>query len=759
MRLTISTKLLLFIVVASSIVCGALLCTAIYNMGMPLETQRDISLRQAQATVDTINKEILKKYEQMVSMTASSSQLTDAVIARNHADVVALSKDFMRRTGASFMTVTDNNGKVVGRGHSARFKDDVTNQESVVQALRGKPAAGIVQGTDVPMSLRASAPLMRDGQVVGTVSMGVSLVTPEYLEMLKGINEMEAAIFKNDTCVMTTLQKSDGTRNIGGRMETPEVLQTVLRDGKLLFTTNTIEGVPYCSAYWPARNLNGDVVGIWFIGMPRKNVDDLLTQGIYKTLAVSALILLPIMVITLVFLARLMSPIKKIVAYAEAISNHKDAVLEFHSKDDLGQLADILRNMVRSLQDQTIWYQGILNALPFFISVTDKEKRWIFVNRKGLEKLGKELKDIVGKPCSERRGPVCGSTDCGIECLRRGQSRVNMIMPDGEHDEVYLASLFDATGNIVGQVEVFVDVTEQEKLKEEAANAATATRIDMAERLENVVNGLTGATQTLSGEISGVETRSSQVAARTSEIAAAMEEMNSTVLEVARNAEDAATASQNVLHNAGEGGDLVQNTVSSMKEVQEQSLSLKTGMEGLARQAADIGNVLMLIRDIADQTNLLALNAAIEAARAGEAGRGFAVVADEVRKLAEKSMGATREVETAVKAIQEGTAASSITVDGAAAAINEVTTLAHQSGEALHRIARLSEDASSRVQAIAAAAGQQSSASEQITRNVADVNELTGGVASALHTAASAVEGVVGQVEVLEKLLADMRRN
>ena len=134
------------------------------------------------------------------------------------------------------------------------------------------------------------------------------------------------------------------------------------------------------------------------------------------------------------------------------------------------------------------------------------------------------------------------------------------------------------------------------------------------------------------------------------------------------------------------------------------------------------------------------------------------MVADEVRKLAEKSMNATREVETAVKGIQERTATSSATVDSAVTAIDEVTALAHQSGEALERIARLSEDASSRVQAIAAAAGQQSSTSEQITHNVADVNELTGGVASAMHTSASAVGGLVEQAAVLEKILADMRK-
>lgn len=759
MRLSISAKLLGFVFVMSAFVCGVLLYTAIHNMSVPLTTQRNISLHQTQARVSATNEDALKKYEEFAALVASFPQLIQAVADGNHAEVVALSKRFMEQTGSSFMTVTDARGIVIGRGHSARWKDSVTNQESVMLALRGAPAAGVVQGTDVPMSLRASAPVLKEGKIVGTASIGISLVTPEYLDKLKGANEMEVTIFKGDTRAMTTIMNAEGKRIVGTRMETPEVVQTVLRDGKAFFTSNNIRGVPYMSAYWPVRNLDNQIIGMWFVGMPYKIVAEQHRQGIYNTLVVSAAVLLPIMALTLFFLLRLMAPVKKIVAYAEAVSAGRPAELTVRTNDDLGVLADALRVMVRKLRDQAVWYQGILDALPFFISVTDLNKHWVFVNKKGLEVLDKTMDEIIGKPCSGRGGPVCGTKDCGIERLRRGESKMEIILPNGDHNEVHLAALADADGTIIGQVEISIDITEQEQLKEEAAAAQTKARVAVAEQLAEVVSRLTDASKTLSGEIADAEDQSSRVAERTGEIAAAMEEMTATVLEVTKNAGDAATASHNVLTHAEDGGDLVRKTLTGIKDVQEQSLTLKTEMEKLAQQATDIGAVLMLIRDIADQTNLLALNAAIEAARAGEAGRGFAVVADEVRKLAEKSMNATREVETAVNGIQERTALSSTTVDTAVAAIDVVTELAHQSGDALQRIAALSEDASSRVQAIAAASGQQSHTSEEITRNIADANELTGGVASAMHTAAAAVEGLAEQAAVLEKILADMRRN
>ncbi|MGD9611032.1 MAG: methyl-accepting chemotaxis protein, partial [Desulfovibrionaceae bacterium] len=228
--------------------------------------------------------------------------------------------------------------------------------------------------------------------------------------------------------------------------------------------------------------------------------------------------------------------------------------------------------------------------------------------------------------------------------------------------------------------------------------------------------------------------------------------MVGSVTEVAQGAAQAAQAADQARQRATDGAAVVDTSVTAIGKVSDLSATLTANLSELGRQAEAIGQVMTVISDIADQTNLLALNAAIEAARAGEAGRGFAVVADEVRKLAEKTMTATKEVGSVIKAIQEGTFDNIRHMEQASVAVATATDLAGQSRDALGEIVRLSGDAADQVRTIASASDEQVAASERIKTAIERIRDLSGRTTDGMVRSSGTIETLGGQIEELIKL-------
>ncbi|MFP5222851.1 MAG: methyl-accepting chemotaxis protein [Acidobacteriota bacterium] len=286
---------------------------------------------------------------------------------------------------------------------------------------------------------------------------------------------------------------------------------------------------------------------------------------------------------------------------------------------------------------------------------------------------------------------------------------------------------------------------------------AMENMLRVAAELQQVAEVLTSASEELSAQVEQSSRGAENQAQRVAETATAMEEMNATVLEVARNASQAAQSSETAKRRAEEGSKVVGDVVKGIHEVESQALELKREMGALGSQAEGIGQIMNVISDIADQTNLLALNAAIEAARAGEAGRGFAVVADEVRKLAEKTMTATKEVGDAISGIQQGTRTNIGNVERAVRTIGDATALATRSGEALAQIVTMVDSAADQVRSIAAASEQQSAASEEINRSIEEVSTISSETSQAMNQAAQAVTQLAQQAVVLQGLIEGMQ--
>jgi methyl-accepting chemotaxis protein len=270
----------------------------------------------------------------------------------------------------------------------------------------------------------------------------------------------------------------------------------------------------------------------------------------------------------------------------------------------------------------------------------------------------------------------------------------------------------------------------------------------MTQGLRELIGGISdGVTQIASAaeELSAVTEQTSagvnSQKVETDQVATAMNEMTATVQEVARNAEEASEAAVAADQQAREGDKVVGEAIAQIERLALEVGNSTAAMGDLKRESDKIGSVLDVIKSVAQQTNLLALNAAIEAARAGEAGRGFAVVADEVRSLAQRTQKSTEEIEELIVGLQNGTQQVATIMDNSRALTDSSVELTRRAGGSLESITRTVSAIQAMNQQIAAAAEQQSAVAEEINRSVLNVRDVSDQTSAASEeTAASSVE-------------------
>ncbi|MBU8934811.1 MAG: CZB domain-containing protein [candidate division Zixibacteria bacterium] len=309
----------------------------------------------------------------------------------------------------------------------------------------------------------------------------------------------------------------------------------------------------------------------------------------------------------------------------------------------------------------------------------------------------------------------------------------------------------DEIGVLVGAIEDTLGAKDKigASLAKMTDNLTTMVR-QMGDNSTQLVSAATEVASSSEQMSRGAKDQTDQV----TQVSTAVEEMTATIVESARNAGDATEGAKAASDNATNGGQIVNETIQGMQRIADVVRGSSESIGKLAESADQIGEIIGVIDDIADQTNLLALNAAIEAARAGEQGRGFAVVADEVRKLAERTGKATGEITGMIKGIQQGTEEAVGSMETGVQEVDQGRELADKAGNSLTEIVNMSQSVMDQIQQMATASEEQSSAAEQISKNIENVASIARESATGAEQSAAAAEELNRQAEGMQTMVS-----
>lgn len=458
------------------------------------------------------------------------------------------------------------------------------------------------------------------------------------------------------------------------------------------------------------------------------------------------------------------NPLRKLTAIAYRVAKGDFTYVDMHQRDEVGQLAESFNIMVAALKKQLGFSQGIMRGITSPFAACDVNGKLNYLNQSMLDcwNRGGTPKEYYGRTGGElfygdAKRPTMFEQVLKTEKAIIGHTAVQKTMDGVQKYLLFdVSPLHDLDGKFIGVFAMHRDLSEMHEQQERIAtlndrihrSASDARQI--SERQEETFNNLSSQLQQTAAMAEEQDTASTAAAGT-------LRNMTETMREMARKAEQTTENTCGAQKEAEQGVEAVQRTISCIGRVREQTSRVAEGMHSLDKRAEDIGHILDLIKDVADQTNLLALNAAIEAARAGEAGRGFAVVADEVRKLAEKTMQATGDVGKAVQAIQQGVSESAAATEEAVRLTAESTKLADLSGERLAHIQEMTTSAANDVAIIAGATSEQCSACEEVLQMMENISSQAHLTTANMRESNDNATNLKGLSEELRRLIDEMR--
>ena len=485
------------------------------------------------------------------------------------------------------------------------------------------------------------------------------------------------------------------------------------------------------------------------------SAQDLVASKTYSLIIIGGVILIFVALFIIFVSNKVNMPLKKVLWLSKEIQKgHVKCRADIKTNDEIGMMAKTIDRFVEQVE------LDIVGSLRMIAS-------------------GKVDFNIQAHDDGDQISPVINETTQTIrdlihETQSLTESAVNGDLKARGNNEKFKGSYKEIITGINSTLDaVIVPVQDGVTILEKMAKGNLAIRMDgeykgdhqvlknsinkVGESLSELIRDVKEAVKSTADMASQISSNSVEMAAgaqeqsaQASEVASAVEEMSRTILETTKNTTVAVEASKKAGHAAKEGGTVVEDTIKGMVKISEVVRKSAATVQELGKSSDQIGEIIQVINDIADQTNLLALNAAIEAARAGEQGRGFAVVADEVRKLAERTTNATKEIADMIKKIQKDTKGAVISMQQGTEEVESGRTLAVKAGSALKEIISDAEEAADIITQVAAASEEQASSSEQISRSIDSISSVT-------HQNASGIQQIASTTDSLSNLTATLQ--
>ncbi|MEO5623841.1 MAG: methyl-accepting chemotaxis protein [Dokdonella sp.] len=342
----------------------------------------------------------------------------------------------------------------------------------------------------------------------------------------------------------------------------------------------------------------------------------------------------------------------------------------------------------------------------------------------------------------------------GINLFRDQQRRYQQTNDLNQRNQDAILRLLDEMGSLAeGDLTVKATVTEDiTGAIADSVNFAVEALRSLVTTINETAVQVSAAAQETQGTATSLAEAAQHQARQITSASAAIKDMANSIDDVSKNSTDSAEVAQRSVQIAANGAQVVRQTIQGMDSIRDQIQETSKRIKRLGESSQEIGSIVELINDIAEQTNILALNAAIQAASAGEAGRGFAVVADEVQRLAERASGATKRIETLVQTIQSDTNEAVTSMEQTTAEVVSGARLAEDAGHALGEIESVSNNLAGLIQGISKSAKQQSAAATNISATMNVIQEIT----SQTSVGASQTAESIGN---LAQLASDLRRS